>query len=59
MVSTSEVVTEPSRRVTDVVTGAPANPVLHVLYNFHGVCIELSVQNFLQDSCLALVSSVL
>jgi hypothetical protein len=28
------------------------------LYNFHGVCVGLSVQNFLQDSCLALVSSV-
>ena len=58
-VSVSEVVVEPSARVSDVGTGVLGNPLLQVLYNFHGVCLVLSVQNFFQDSCLALISSAL
>jgi hypothetical protein len=58
-VSTSEVVAEPSRRVRVIGTGVLANPGLQVLYNFHGECLMLSVQNFLQESCLVLISSAL
>ena len=54
-VSVSEVFAEPSGRVSDVGTGVLGNSILQVLYNFRGVCLVLSVQNFFQDSCLALI----
>ena len=58
-VSSSDVVTDPSKRVSDVGTGFLAKSALQVLYIFQGVFLVLSVQNFSQESCLALRSSVL
>ena len=56
-VSFSDVVTDPSGRVSDDSTACLTKPDLQVLYIFQGVILVLSVQNFFQGSCLALRSS--
>ena len=58
-VSSTDVVTDPSERVSDVSTGCLTKPALQVLYIFQGVFLVHSVQNFFQDSSLALRSSAL
>ena len=48
-VSSSDMVTDPSKRVSDIGTGCLEKPVLQVLDIFQGVFLVLSVQNFLQE----------
>ena len=50
-------VTDQSKRVSGVGTGCLAKPALQVLYNFQGVFLKLSVQNFFQEYCFACRSS--
>ena len=58
-VSSTDVVTDPTERVSDVSSGCLAKPPLQVLHIFQSVFLVHSVQNFFQDSGLALRSSAL
>jgi len=58
-VSSTDVVTDPPERASDVSTGYLAKPALQILYIFQGVFLVRSVQNVFQDSSLALRSSAL